>query len=495
MHSTAPTQKAASNSRGTGSCVEQLDSPPSLAGHSSSSALTHRRHSKNEAVDVVLPGSLSRTAYEEKYVSLYWDLFLPKCRDRTASREWTRSSQSLFRTDPALRSAILAVSLGMLGEREDCQWKREEGLKAYGRALLEETTALRSPSRVKSDAVLLATKFMTTYEMLFGARTGSLLELAHRWRSHNVGSLAIMEARTPSSAIEGDGHYIFLDSRLFWVSKRGQGKRKAVHYMLNKVQIIDGIKRRKRTSLSRDEWKTVPWQKHAKRTHDELINMLVEIPGLFEDMDNCESLADPDIKHEEYRRLVATSLGIHARLQYWYKSLPPEQGYLDGPRLGTEDWQAVEELPSMYTVLLYWSTCLYLYNAMRVHSRRRPRSVPPFLPDAAENLGQYISNMSRLLPFFFNPDAGKANLLLAAFPLGTALQFTLLLKGQARSGDRLSEHDDIKLRVLFTKPEFKPIMDFLNSLQRDNEVRGEQPAKTFEGRAEQWAGYTTLERA
>lgn len=96
---------------------------------------------------------------------------------------------------------------------------REEGVKAYGRALLQETAALRSPTRSKSDAVLLASKFMTTYEMLFGGRTGNMLELSHRWRSHNVGSLAIMEARTPWSATEGDGHHIFIDSRLFWVSE------------------------------------------------------------------------------------------------------------------------------------------------------------------------------------------------------------------------------------------------------------------------------------
>ena len=224
MHSTASTQRAVIKSRETISGAKKLDSPPNPGDQPSSFALTHRRHSKHEAVEITLPGSLSRTASEEKYVSLYWDLFLPRCRDRSASREWTRCSQSLFRTEPALRSAVLAVSLGMLGEMENCRWMREEGLKAYGRALLEETVALRSPSRVKSDAVLLATKFMTTYEMLFGARTGNLLELSHRWRSHNLGSLAIMEARTPSSAIEGHGHHIFLDSRLFWVGRRISGQ-------------------------------------------------------------------------------------------------------------------------------------------------------------------------------------------------------------------------------------------------------------------------------
>lgn len=262
-------------------------------------------------------------------------------------------------------------------------------------------------------------------------------------------------------------------------------------------QIIDGIKRRKRTSLSRDEWKTVPWTKHAKGTKDELLDILVEVPGFFEDIDNCESLADPEMKHEEYWRLVATCLSLHAQLQAWYDALPPGQRFVDTSDLGIEDERAVEELPGMYTMLLYWATCLYLYNAMRVHSRRRPASVPSFLPDIkdAANLGQYVSNMSRLLPFFFNPDAGKANLLLAAFPLGTALQFMLLLKGQGCGGEMLPEEDSSRLLGLFKKPEFKPVMDFLNSLQRDNDIRGERPAATFEDRAKQWAGYTTSERA
>lgn len=224
------------------------------------------------------------------------------------------------------------------------------------------------------------------------------------------------------------------------------------------------------------------------------MDILVEVPGIFEDIDNCESLADRDTKEEEYQRLVATCLSLHAQLQDWYNALPPGKRYVDTSGLGIEDERAIEELPDMYTMLLYWATCLYLYNAMRVHSRRRPASVPPFLPQGALNLGQYVGNMSRLLPFFFHPNAGKANLLLVAFPLGTALQFMLLLKGQATVRDVLPQEERDQLMVLFRKPEFKPVMDFLNSLQRDNDVRGERPAATFEDRAKQWAGYTTVER-
>lgn len=224
------------------------------------------------------------------------------------------------------------------------------------------------------------------------------------------------------------------------------------------------------------------------------MDILVEVPGIFEDIDTCEGLTDPEIKQEEYRRLVATCLGLHAQLQDWYNVLPPGQRYVDTSSLGNEDERAIEELPDMYTILLYWATCLYLYNAMRVHSRRRPAGVPPFLPEGAMNLGQYISNMGRLLPFFFNPDAGKANLLLAAFPLGTALQFMLLLKGQACGEDKLPTEDSMQLMTLFKKPEFEPVMSFLNSLQRDNDIRGEQPAATFEDRAKQWAGYSILEK-
>ena len=247
--------------------------------------------------------------------------------------------------------------------------------------------------------------------------------------------------------------------------------------------------------MSRDDWKTVPWAKHPKSTKDTLLDILVEIPGVFEDIDNCEGLGDHKMKLEEYPRVVATCLGLHTELQSWYGALPPERRYMDTHGLEAEDERVIEELPDMYTMLLYWATCLSLYNAMRVHSGRRPANVPPFLPDGATDLGQYISNMSRILPFFFSPDAGKSNLLLAAFPLGTALQFMLLLKGQAWDGDRLPEEDSSRLMSLFTRPEFKPVMDFLNSLQRDNDIRGEKPAATFEGRAKQWAGYKTLESA
>lgn len=82
-------------------------------------------------------------------------------------------------------------------------------------------------SHHRGTVALLASKFMATYEMLFvgdfgggGGEGGQdLLAQARHWRSHNMGSLAIMEARTPWSVVDGPGHEIFPDSRLVWVSR------------------------------------------------------------------------------------------------------------------------------------------------------------------------------------------------------------------------------------------------------------------------------------
>lgn len=188
--------------------------PPGGGG---STALSHHR-----GTTVALHDALARTAREDRYVSLFWDAFLPRGSRRptaaAASCAWARSAQQLFRTDPALRAATLAASLAVLG-------MRAESAVAYGRALRCSAAAVGS----LSDAALLASKFMTTYEMLFvgdfgggggGGEGGQdLLAQATYWRSHNMGSLAIMEARTPWSVVDGPGHEIFPDSRLVWVSR------------------------------------------------------------------------------------------------------------------------------------------------------------------------------------------------------------------------------------------------------------------------------------
>ncbi|KAF6786169.1 C6 zinc finger domain-containing protein, partial [Colletotrichum musicola] len=87
--------------------------------------------------------SLSRAAYEEKMVDLFWDGYIPGAPvgggpanpiSRYSHADWALTVQDLYRTEPALRQTLLAISLGTVGRRDGQQWMVDDGLRFYCRA-------------------------------------------------------------------------------------------------------------------------------------------------------------------------------------------------------------------------------------------------------------------------------------------------------------------------------------------------------------------------
>ena len=116
--------------------------------------------------------ALSRTAYEVKYMDLFWDLYLPQGRLLSdyylqhSVGSWTRAARDLYTTEPALQQALLAMSLSSLGHRNGEKDLMEAGLKHYVAALGEISAGLRHRDRRKSDALLIATRTLGLYEVM-----------------------------------------------------------------------------------------------------------------------------------------------------------------------------------------------------------------------------------------------------------------------------------------------------------------------------------------
>ncbi|KAM0327486.1 hypothetical protein ACHAQA_005774 [Verticillium albo-atrum] len=123
------------------------------------------------AHDVSLHSSLARSAYEVKYLDLFWQIYLPSGQAFTPYASgysiggWTAVARDLFHTDDALRKSLLAMCLGTLGREGGEQWMIREGLRSYTQALGEMTSGLRSPEKRKSDAFLIASRLMGLYEV------------------------------------------------------------------------------------------------------------------------------------------------------------------------------------------------------------------------------------------------------------------------------------------------------------------------------------------
>ncbi|KAJ0342716.1 hypothetical protein KNSL1_010595 [Colletotrichum chrysophilum] len=132
---------------------------------------------KNTALALVAPPTIqaplfSHSAYEEKILDLFWETYMPDAPAftpgtpivRYSHSDWAATVQDLYRTDAALRQSLLAISLGTIGRRDKQVWMIDEGLKFYCQALGELNTALRHPTRWRSDALMVASRILGLYE-------------------------------------------------------------------------------------------------------------------------------------------------------------------------------------------------------------------------------------------------------------------------------------------------------------------------------------------
>lgn len=207
--------------------------------------------------------------------------------------------------------------------------------------------------------------------------------------------MAIFEARTPWGFTDGLSHCLFVDSRL--------------------VIIIKAIHERKRTRLCEPEWKTRPWTKHVKSPRHALLDIMVDLPGLLEGIDKVSEVDDAEKMKERCSRLLDSCWICDKVLMRWYDTLRP------AAVTTTDD-----------TLLLYWTTCLYLYSSMNLLKKKLGNDRALQMPERVTNLHQYIYSIAEAIPVFYEDSVPRGQ---AIFPLGVCLQFMQLLESSATHMD------------------------------------------------------------
>lgn len=134
--------------------------------------------------EVALPRELARTAYQTKYIDLFWRLYLPNGQPsptlvQATAGGWVDAVQHLYISESVLRKTILALSVSGVGRQENDRFLREEGSKLYASSLKELTVALKDPRRGLSDAILTAVRLAGFYEvrLLLGSQSAALTVL------------------------------------------------------------------------------------------------------------------------------------------------------------------------------------------------------------------------------------------------------------------------------------------------------------------------------
>ncbi|KAK2791235.1 hypothetical protein FQN53_006076 [Emmonsiellopsis sp. PD_33] len=309
----------------------------------------------------------ARTAYQDKYISLFWTAYTPGSQHispptlRNSLGSWTNAIQDLYLTDDVLRKALLAISLTTIGRGRDGQkWMVEQGLEMYTGAL-------------KDMSATLAT--------------------------------------------------------------------------------VSAILARKKTLLSSPEWKTIPWLHHPKSLRDKLLDILVDIPTLYEEIDILNALSSPttDVHRNSETQTQSNSLhhslltscwALDSLLDEWYQCipLPREEGIptpntshptvaRDNNATGTkkeEDSEFIitlDQLALAHVFALYWATRILLCEMFAdllphggldtedqdVRARIDPR--------------QYIRRMVGVIPIFLHPAVGVFRVHLSTFAMGVVARW------------------------------------------------------------------------
>ncbi|OLN94292.1 hypothetical protein CCHL11_02814 [Colletotrichum chlorophyti] len=131
-----------------------------------------RTRLREPTADLVLPPSLARSAYEEKYIGMFWNFWLPcgelspECSSQYPISRWTSDARDMYRQDNALRGTFLAMCLSAVGQRDDQEWLVADGLQLYVKALSELNAGLRHPKRWRTDALLMASRGLGLFEAI-----------------------------------------------------------------------------------------------------------------------------------------------------------------------------------------------------------------------------------------------------------------------------------------------------------------------------------------
>lgn len=144
-----------------------LDS--TAAGYSSevwNGQLVRHTAARKDRIEVVLPDSMARSAYGEKSVEMFLDMFLPKSAAGTVRVSGLANIiPHLYIQDEALRLALLALSSAVTGMSNGDVWMVEQGKKLYGMALKEMAKAVRDPKRAHTEAMLAVPRVLGLFEV------------------------------------------------------------------------------------------------------------------------------------------------------------------------------------------------------------------------------------------------------------------------------------------------------------------------------------------
>ncbi|XEV02823.1 hypothetical protein FSHL1_008110 [Fusarium sambucinum] len=421
---------------------------------------------------IPLHNSLARTARTQKFTGLFWMDYLSGGNGfslkalGTTSFQRMRLYEDLSQVEPALQYIAMALSTATLGaNRNDMQLTRKSQ-QAYGLALQKMAISLQSFKQDK-DGMLAAVQLMRVYEQLFGR---NFIEDPRRptiqgFKKHIDGETALILSRGPGDVWSSMGRQLLADGCLTLINAC--------------------VSRRTRSPFSQQQWKRMPlWRSVTASPLNKLIDILVEVPGLLEDLDILRQASHP-IRSELVNILKDTCRACESDLMTWEAEI--------GDVLTAYDYTVVgkdlplpnndDDLAVIYLSCYYWMTYLMIYSTIGFCELEDPTSdTKRDLVDCPSQkiATSYAYRIAHAIHLLFQPPAGDYSSVAVFFPLGNAIRY--LIMTETYGGQSMMSHERFLLTKVFGRPLLGSFIgQFLKNLQADDGVDYGYPAERLIG--------------
>ncbi|QDS67857.1 hypothetical protein FKW77_007624 [Venturia effusa] len=358
---------------------------------------------------------LNNYAFEDQLFYQYWDHYYPQIarsplrrpHSNTELGSWQVAIRDQCLDDRIVRNALSALANGSMHRNSEDGRFKYAAIEAYARTLRDLNTALQGDYQAVSDSVLATCKLLATFEVSGGAGAPSF----KNYERHIEGINRIMLLRGPLSHSSYLAHSLFLDARY--------------------QSMIVAMRKREPCPFDSPEWLTLPWLHRTKDVKDQLIDLMIRVPGLISEFDDI-TMQRPPIKDtpESRRNFFRRARLLQDALETWTvmlkESTDPE--LLRATEDGIPHSFDLDNMFLAHTRVLHWTLLLRFYELITIACNKIPVEGAAVTIDDTMfefNPVPYALKIAKSVGYFYQEGGGLVLAQSVSFSLGsTTLYFS-----------------------------------------------------------------------
>jgi hypothetical protein len=206
---------------------------------------------------------------------------------------------------------------------------------------------------------------------------------------------------------------------------------------------------------------TAPWKDTTKSSLDELTDIMIQIPGLLEELDIIRASTIAKRSSKAWEDLLDRCSSIEKALLVWKTAVGDDLQKYDYAHSG--DPLPIPEIDRDFAVLhlslFYWSCSIMLYTTIHIAANEAGQltmqySPIPFSLQGSPNYKNernptlHAHRIIHAMPLSYKPHSGGYGKLSSTFPLGSALRYLVVADSFPHEGGSQNTQKEFLQKVL-----------------------------------------------